>query len=340
MKRGYVDWVRDILPEETLKARRDALAKLAREQGLKAAVVYGDVYAADELSWFCNYAPYWCNAALIVTQDSGATLVTGHNYRVNPWISSLTGLPEAQILPAGPRVPAKLAERLADAFPEGGTVGTVGKYILSDVKLELSAKNFATVPVDSAVEKEMCQYDKSFHETEKRAYAILREAVRTGISSCRGKAATKKEVCAEIEYAARKNSAMDVFLYTSGDGCSFHLPDSGSSAAGTWNLYVLLQYLGVWVGCGLAVGADADGAWAKLDRLARGLRPGAVPKLEADGCRVIVRPNGAADMVSSLGASGGRLQEGGIVSVAVLENATGTYFERMYEVCADGAKAL
>lgn len=340
MKRGYMDWVRDILPEATLKARRDVLAKLAREQGLKAVIVYGDVYAADELSWFCNYAPYWCNAVLLVTQDSGVTLVTGHNYRVNPWISSLTGLPEAQILPAGPRVPAKLAERLADAFPEGGTVGTVGKYILSDVKLELSAKNFETVPVDSAAAKETDRFDRSFREMEKRAYAILKEAVRTGISSCRGKAATKKEVCAEIEYAARRNSAMDVFLYTSDDGRSFRLPDSESSAAGAWNLYVVLQYLGVWVGCGLPVGAAADGAWAKLDRLARGLKPGTLPKLEADGCRVLVRPNGAADMVSSLGTFDGRLYEGGIVSVAMLEEGTGSYFERMYEVCADGAKAL
>lgn len=339
MKRGYMDWVRDILPEEALKARRDALAGIAREKGLKAVIVYGDVYAADELSWFCNYAPYWCNAALVVTGDSVVTLVTGHNYRVNPWISSLTGLPEAQIVPAGLRVPAKLAEQLADAFPEGGKIGTVGKYIMSDVKLELSAKNFETVPVDSAVAEETGKYDKSFHETEKKAYAILKEAIQTGISSRSGKAATKKEVCAEIEYAARKNSAMDVFIYTSDDGCSFQLPDNESSAAGTWNLYAVMQYLGVWVGCGLTLGADADGAWAKLDKLAKELKPGAIPELKADGCRVIVRPNGAADMVSSLGTSG-RLYEGGIVSIAVLENATGSYFERMYEVCADGAKAL
>lgn len=341
MKRGYMDWVQDILPEETLKSRRNILAKLAKERGLEAVVVYGDVYASDELSWFCNYAPYWCNSALIVTKDSEVTLVTGHNNRVNPWISSLTGLPEAQILPAGLRVPAKLAERLSVMFPEGGKIGTVGKYVMSDVKLELAAKNFETVSVDSVIAKEMSGYDRSFNKMEKKAYAILTEAVQAGVSFLGGKsAATKKEVCAEIEYAARKNSAMDVFLYTSDDGCSFRLPDNESSASGVWNLYVMVQYLGVWAACGLTVGADADAARAKLDKLAGALKPGAVPELKADGCRVLVRSNGAADMISSLGAFDGQLQEGGIVSVALLDNASGSYFERMYEVCADGAKAL
>lgn len=340
MKRGYMDWVQEILPEATLKARRAGLANIAKEQGLKAVIVYGDVYAADELSFFCNYAPYWCNAALIVAEDSDVTLVTGHNYRVNPWISGLTGLEDSKIIPGGLRVPAKLAEVLSNIFPDGGKIGIAGKYILSDTEIELAAKNITLVNVDSAVGNIMHKSDKSYNETQKKAYDILGNAVKTGIAARDLATSTRKEVCAEIEYAARKNSAMDVFIYTADKGCGFALPDSESSAKGTWNVYVAIQYLGVWVCYAFTVGADENGAWTKLDELADGIKPGAIPELKADGCKVTVRPNGAADMVSTMDTYDGDIYEGGIVSVAVLDDATGNYFERMYEVCANGAKAL
>jgi hypothetical protein len=340
MKRGYMDWAVDLLPKERLMARREALVELAREQNLEGVIVYGDVYAADELSWYCNYAPYWSNAVLVVTRSGDVTLVTGHNNRVNPWISSLTGLPEKRILPAGPRIAEKLGTLLRDYYPKGGKVGSIGTYMIAPVKRALSEKNFTLVSVDEAAAKERERFDSSFYEMTKKAYIILKEAILTGISSCDLRIVSQKEVCAEVEYAARKNSAMDVSIYTSDEGNAFHLPDNQSKANGTWNLYVMMQYLGIWVSYGLTIGISGVDQWERLDQICSKLRPSSVPVLTKAGMEVSIRPRGGADMIASLDRDDVLLQEGGIVAVGMLEKERGFYFERMYEITASGGKAL
>lgn len=340
MKRGYMDWVKDILPEETLKARRDALARLAGEQGLEAVIVYGDVYAADELSWYCNYAPYWCNGVLVVTKGGEVTLVTGHNNRVNPWISGLTGLQQRNILPAGAKVPEKLANLLRDYFPKGGKIGVIGKYVLAPIERAVMEKGLTLVSVDEVAAEEWRSFDVSFDAMTRKANLILKEAILEGVSASDLREASQKEVCAEIEYAARKNSAMDVYIYTSDEGNAFHLPDNILKANGRWNVYVMMQYLGIWVSYGLTIGVKGVDQWAKLDEICNGLKPGVVPSYEDDEVEVSVRYRGAADMLSSLEREDVPLKEGQIAAVGMLEKQTGCYFERMYEIVADGAKAL
>lgn len=91
MKRGYMDWNKELLPAGVLENRRRVLMETAVKAGADAVVIYGDVYSADELSFYVNYAPYWCNSAAVITADE-FYMVTGHNNRVNPWISTLLSL--------------------------------------------------------------------------------------------------------------------------------------------------------------------------------------------------------------------------------------------------------
>ena len=125
MKRGYMDWVKELLPETALEKRRADILSAALGNGFDAVIIYGDVYDADELSWWCNYAPYWCNSALILDRNGSKALVTGHNYRVNPWISELTGFAQEELIPAGPRVPVKVAEYMTGLRPDGGKIATI-----------------------------------------------------------------------------------------------------------------------------------------------------------------------------------------------------------------------
>ena len=69
MKRGYMDWNKELLPQSALDQRRQALRDEAKKADVKAVIVYGDVYSADELSYYVNYAPYWCNSASVITED-------------------------------------------------------------------------------------------------------------------------------------------------------------------------------------------------------------------------------------------------------------------------------
>ena len=338
MKRGYMDWVKELLPETALEKRRADILSAALGNGFDAVIIYGDVYDADELSWWCNYTPYWCNSALILDSSGGRALVTGHNYRVNPWISELTGFAQEELIPAGPRVHVKVAEYMTGLRPDGGKIATISKYFPESIKKALEDKGFTVETMDAAAEQQITCGDQSERALLKKAADILNSAIEAGMSVYAEKELNKKELCAEIEYAARKNGAMDIFIYTSDRDCKFRLALDGESADGAWNIYVIMQYLGVWVSRGLTVGAYDTSA--ELDALAAQIKPGKRPALKRNGFTVGIRPRTGADMVSSVCAESEAVEAGSIISVYMLDNSTGAYCEKNYCVEESGAAAL
>lgn len=338
MKRGYMDWVKELLPETALEKRRADILSAALGNGFDAVIIYGDVYDADELSWWCNYAPYWCNSALILDRNGSKALVTGHNYRVNPWISELTGFAQEELIPAGPRVPVKVAEYMTGLRPDGGKIATISKYFPESIKKALEHKGFTVASMDAAAEQQIVRGDRSERALLKKAADILNSAIESGMSVYAKKKLNKKELCAEIEYAARKNGAMDIFIYTSDRDCKFRLALDGESADGAWNIYVIMQYLGVWVSRGLTVGVPDTSA--ELDALAALIKPGKRLTLKKDGFTVGIRSRTGADMVSSICVGHEVAEAGNIISVYMLDNSTGTYCEKNYYIGERGAAAL
>lgn len=348
MKRGYMDWNQELLPLEALKQRRKNLLDCAAAQGVAAVVVYGDVYSADELSYYVNYAPYWCNSAAVLTPEE-TYMVTGHNNRVNPWISSLTGLSEDQLLASGFQVPVRTAKSLKERFPEGGRIGIAGKYVMADVVKELKKQGFETVVLDGIIGDALKTADEAYRNTAAKAAEILEQAFGRGREEFLA-GGTSKTTAAEIEYAARKNGAMDIVLYVSYQGRQFGLPVEEDDAGGVWTVYGLMQYLGVWVSRAETYGTDTEAVRRQLEAAARQLRPGkpdamekergeAIESRAAADCEIAVK-RVTADVISDLNGELGALADHQVVAVSAYEASTGIYLEKMYCVTDEGAVAL
>ena len=337
MKRGYMDWNKELLPAGVLENRRRVLMETAVKAGADAVVIYGDVYSADELSFYVNYAPYWCNSAAVITADE-FYMVTGHNNRVNPWISTLTGLKEENLLAAGFKVPVKIAESLKDKFPLGGTIGIIGKYVMAEVIKELKNHGFHPVMLDSLVSGLLKNTDEAYKKTAAKAAAILKHAFIQG-EAAYDRGGNSKTVAAEIEYDARKNGAMDIVLYAAYDGQEFGLPVMKEDLGGHWTLYGLMQYLGVWVSLAQPCGINYKQAEALLDRAAGWLIPGAETAGNMEGYEISVK-RVTADAISNLNEEVKELCENQIVAVSAYCKSDGIYCEKMYCVTGKGAIAL
>ncbi|RHB47214.1 hypothetical protein DW886_01020 [Enterocloster aldenensis] len=334
MKRGYMDWDKNLLPLPALEKRRGLLMKRVAEAGALAAVVYGDVYSADELSYYVNYAPYWCNSVAVLTEQE-IYMVTGHNNRVNPWISTLTGLEEEKLLASGFKVPERTARSLKERFPKGGKVAVVGKYVMADVVKELEKQGFEALLMDQAAQDLMDTADESYKNTAAKAAGILREAFEAGDREYE-EGGTSKTTAAEIEYWARKNGAMDIAVYVSYKDLEFGVPAIQEDAGRTWTVYALMQYLGVWVSYGKTYGCDTSKAREYLDAY---MAEGGIGTSGETGYQVDVRRT-VSDAVSGLNPKPAAQAGNRVVSASVWEPSEGTYLEDMFFVTDKGAVVL
>lgn len=337
MKRGYMDWDQALLPPQALEYRRATLARQLRREGLDAAVIYGDVNAADELIDFSNYGPYWCNTAAIITADGRYHLVTGHNARVNPWICQITGVDESQITPAGMKVPQRTAEVLRTLLPQGGSVGLVGKYTLADSAAALRAAGFSVTSIDRFTSGLLDARDDAYRAVVDKGHRLMEDALLRVLDGAAG-GGSVKQLCAEIEYALRSAGAMDVVLLASARGLEFSFPRE--ECPERWNLFVNVQFLGQWLVFGCPVGASRAGLDAALDAAAGQLRPGCAPQAAVEGFDIEVKTRVLSDHISSLNHSGAALAPGQMFSVSACDRTAGTYVEKMFRMDGDGPAAL
>ncbi|MDO5349452.1 MAG: hypothetical protein Q4E86_05880 [Lachnospiraceae bacterium] len=336
MKRGYMDWDKSLLPLSALEQRRALLLGAAKRAGVKAVIIYGDVYSADELSYYVNYAPYWCNSAAVLTEND-SYMVTGHNNRVNPWISTLTGMEQEKLLASGFKVPERTAQSLKERFPEGGRIGMIGKYAMAAMADALAKEGFELVVMD-AEEAELLQHaDAAYRATAAKAAEILRQAFKQGREDY-ANGGSSRTVTAEIEYSARKNGAMDIVLYVAYEGEAFGLPEVREDANGTWSVCALMQYLGVWVRMTETFGVDLTALRAELAAATAGLVPGRI-SAASQGARITVSQV-LSDAVSDLNAKVERLTDGQVVSVEACDAANGIFCGEMYQISEKGAVAL
>lgn len=336
MKRGYMDWDKSLLPLSALEQRRALLLAAAKKAGVKAVIIYGDVYSADELSYYVNYAPYWCNSAAILLEDD-SYMVTGHNNRVNPWISTLTGMDQEKLLASGFKVPERTAQSLKERFPEGGRIGIIGKYAMAAMADALAKEGFELVIMDDEEAKLFQRADTAYRATAVKAASILRQAFAQGKEDY-ANGGSSRTVTAEIEYSARKNGAMDIVLYVAYEGEAFGLPEVREDANGTWTVCALMQYLGVWVRMTETFGADLTALKAELAAAVAGLAPGQA-SAASQGVRITVSQV-LSDAVSDLNAKVTELTDGQVVSVEAYDAGNGIFCGEMYQVSRKGAVAL
>ena len=345
MKRGYMDWIKDLLPEDVLKARCEALRAAMTAAGLDAVVVYGDVACADELMYLTNFGPYWVNATCVFTADGDSFFVVGLAPRVVPWINALTGCPTEKIYAAGPRVAVRLAQELKERFAGGGKIGYAGKYFPAVMENNLGEAGFTVSDFTGYFDSVLNKRDASYRNMQHKGALILKNALAEGLANVNLETASQKEVCAEIEYAARKTGALDIILLTSENGDDFALSSGERPAKGKWNLYILMQYLGEWLVYAQPFGSDTGELSSALDRAAGSLKPGraalsyaALPEVE--WLDVKLKTKILSDQSSSLNQNAEELLPDQIVSISARNKKAGLYAEKMYLITDGNAVAL
>lgn len=336
MKRGYMDWDKNLLPLSALEQRRQLLLKEAGKNGILAVVVYGDVYSADELSYYVNYAPYWCNSVAVITKDE-LYMVTGHNNRVNPWIHTLTGIEQEKLLASGFKVPDRTALSLKERFPEGGKIGLIGKYVMDALAKALIEQGFEPVMMGESA-RFLEKSDESYRKIAANAYQILKNAFAWGREQY-DQGENSRIVTAEIEYEARKNGAMDIVLYLSDKGKAFGLPIVREDRNGKWTVCAVMQYLGVWVSLTETFGADLTETKNQLQLAAKALVPGQIAIAPKEGMETCVFQV-LSDSVSDLNSKIEMAANGQVLSVEVWDMNKDIFCSDMYCVTEKGAVAL
>lgn len=114
MKRGLVVLDAPVTADE-LHSRVAALQRELRARGVKAALLYGDVYRSGDITYLCNLCIYWNEGLLLVPAEGDPALLTKLSARVQPWMRATSTLGQIR---SGPDLAGLLAERMRDEAPE------------------------------------------------------------------------------------------------------------------------------------------------------------------------------------------------------------------------------
>lgn len=342
MKRGYMDWNKQLLPREMVEERQKKFVQGFEEKNIDAAVVYGDVAQADEMQYLTNLGPYWANDAAIFFKDGNVLMVTGHSARVNPWVSMITGMEMSKIIAAGPRINAKVAAVLKEHLSEGAAIGLTGKYFPQPMATAIKEAGFETVVYQDTINEQLKERDTSYVATIKQGVKLMNEAIGKVLQNPATKTMTRKRLAADVEYACRTAGAMDMMILNGDEKLVFGQPQEITDNENPWTLYAQIQYLGEWIVVARNMKEGySKGALAARDKAAASLKPGAKKLVwKEDGYSFKISTKVLSDHITSIEAVDRVLKDNQIVSLAVTHESKGIYVEDMYLVTAKGGELL
>ncbi|MEU3979140.1 aminopeptidase P family N-terminal domain-containing protein [Streptomyces sp. NPDC026672] len=86
MKRGLVVLDPAEVPEDEWRARTEGVRRRMAEEGVDVALVYGDVFASDDIAYLTNLCVYWNEGVLAVPAEGPPVFLTKLSPRVHPWM--------------------------------------------------------------------------------------------------------------------------------------------------------------------------------------------------------------------------------------------------------------
>lgn len=122
MKRGLVVLDPAEVPVDEWRQRVADLQRRLAEERVDLALVYGDVFASDDIAYLTNLCIYWNEGVLAVPATGEPVFLTKLSPRVHPWmrrVSTVTRIASGKQFGA-------LAAKAAAELPGGGEPGTLG----------------------------------------------------------------------------------------------------------------------------------------------------------------------------------------------------------------------
>lgn len=116
MRRGWMDWVPQEVPEDLLRGRVGEVAAACRAQGADALLLYASFTRPAQVSALTHFVPFWSQALLAVAADGRTMLTMATTGRTVQWIRSTSCVDEVLV---GPDIGATAGKWLADKTPSG-----------------------------------------------------------------------------------------------------------------------------------------------------------------------------------------------------------------------------
>lgn len=231
------------IPTDELAGRVARLQRSLQQEGVAAALIYGDVYRSGDMTYLSNICIYWNEGLLVVPATGNPVLLTKLSPRVHPWMRSISTL---QDLRSG----ANLAD-LVSSYLKGMSPGIVGLVemdwwpaaVLDDLRAKLPGREFRNLGTIIKQERQLPS------ETELRllrtSAGISAEAVAAGLD----RTLTNPQRAGRAEFAARMAGVEDVlaFCYPSTDQAD--------------TVEVFAEYRGYWT-CAARIVAKGSLDWA------------------------------------------------------------------------------
>jgi Xaa-Pro aminopeptidase len=255
MKRGWIYWDKNELPEAEFVQRIERLKCAMRAENLDAVLVYGDAFQSGDLAYLTHFFPYADTGVLIMPINAPPRLVTTHAYRNIPWFNTITwirdivcsdvidrecadyltaingpirkvGLVPAQALPCA--VAAAIRERTSCELTDFTAVYESLRIVKSERELGF-------------IEKAAAIATESFED--------LAKAIHPGMSGY--------DVAAELEWAVRRRGAQDLLCFIRPDASPAGLtwPDA-KRIQGYFSVEIAVEYNGYWAKLGRSLPLD------------------------------------------------------------------------------------
>ncbi|MFI6344357.1 hypothetical protein [Streptomyces sp. NPDC050560] len=344
MKRGLVVLDEAEVPGAEWRGRMDTLRHDLAGAGVDVALVYGDVYASDDIAYLTNLCIYWNEGVLAVPVSGESVFLTKLSPRVHPWMRRISTVDRIESGRGfGALVSALLGGRA------GATVGLVDADrwpapVVAEVRAALPGLTVRELP--SLVRDRRAVVSPAELALLRRGGAVVGSAVDAAAADGLG----ERERVATVERLVRGAGFLDVKCVTAG------APDGAATVAATgqfrtgWLHAARIADAGAspWAGA-LRAALDAAVAAVREGASARTLAEAAAPALaglprDADAR---VRWTNQADLASAgeyhRRPPGEALAAGAVVAVGVdVLFGAGGYAEAAdtVRVTRDGAERL
>ena len=205
MRRGWMDWVPQEVPEDLLRGRVDKVAAACRAQGADALLLYASFTRPAQVSALTHFVPFWSQALLAVAADGRTMLTMATTGRTVQWIRSTSCVDEVLV---GHDIGATVGNWLADKTPSG-VVAVAG---LDDLPQSVLAGLRRTLPQADPREASgwYAALEARFHPTPVVA-ARTQEIARAGLALVTGRPyLAAHDIVAAIDAHCRAAGAEEV----------------------------------------------------------------------------------------------------------------------------------
>ena len=235
MKRGFIQWDREILPPSVFETRLAQARQALADRDLPALVVYSDVWRSNQARYLTNFMPYWNRSLAVVPRDGPPVLLCALSPRVYPWIRSVTIFEEIRPAP-------KLAEAVTTLCAERGwtNIGMLDlPQVIHEVVAPLRRAGLELIDVPS-----IPQVDDAELAMRRRAATRAREVLAAHLPSGAGR--LDRHFAGTLEREFRRAGAEDLVILLS-TGEMVPAPARGALLPAEYSVAVALEYCGHWV---------------------------------------------------------------------------------------------